>query len=276
MRPSYLYNENPCTGKMATLFWYGPQAVRNFVTVIGEVWHVACELVPVHLISLQWRHNDHDSVSNHQPYDCLLNRLFRRRSKKTSKLRVTGLCVGNSPGPVNSPHKGPVTRKMFPFDDVIMFHWKRKSPLIHKLSVVSHIVQFAGHQHLFKPMKWFHLLFGSKIICRSIFNPGLCWVSTERSSAYAWYVPLFLTKHHSIFVSYNKCHNKSFRNICCKGIDKDPLSTLKPLTMFSEYQYRSLKTVMLRFIIFPMTSVGVPLYVTCWRTLEAKHYRTPS
>ena len=32
--------------------------------------------------------------------------------KKTSKLRVTGLCAGNSPGPVNSPHKGPVTRKM--------------------------------------------------------------------------------------------------------------------------------------------------------------------
>ena len=70
--------------------------------------------------SLHWRHNDHDGVSNHQPHGCLLNRLFRRRSKKTSKLRVTGLCVGNSPGPVNSPHKGPVTRKMFPFDDVIM------------------------------------------------------------------------------------------------------------------------------------------------------------
>ena len=71
-------------------------------------------------IPLQWRHNDHDSVSNHQPHGYLLNRLFRRRSKITSKLRVTGLCVGNSPGPVNSPHKGPVTRKMFPFDDVIM------------------------------------------------------------------------------------------------------------------------------------------------------------
>ena len=36
-------------------------------------------------------------VSNHQPHDCLLNRLFRCRSKKTSKLRVTGLCAGNSP-----------------------------------------------------------------------------------------------------------------------------------------------------------------------------------
>ena len=51
-----------------------------------------------YLQKLQWRHNGHDSVSNHQPYDCLLNRLFRRRSKKISKLRVTGLCSGNSPG----------------------------------------------------------------------------------------------------------------------------------------------------------------------------------
>ena len=80
--------------------------------------------------ALWWRHNDHDSVSNHQPHECLLKRLFRRRSKKTSKLRVTGLCVRNSPGPVNSPHKGPVTRKMFPFDDVIMERgpWKTWIP----------------------------------------------------------------------------------------------------------------------------------------------------
>ena len=47
--------------------------------------------------TLQWRHNGHDGVSNHQPDDCLLNRSFSRRSKKTSNLRVTGLCAGNSP-----------------------------------------------------------------------------------------------------------------------------------------------------------------------------------
>ena len=47
--------------------------------------------------TLQWRHNGRDGVSNHQPHDCLLNRLFRCRSKKTSKLRATGLCPGNSP-----------------------------------------------------------------------------------------------------------------------------------------------------------------------------------
>ena len=49
------------------------------------------------LMSLQWR----ASVSNHQPHDCLLNRLsclFRLESKKTLKLRAIGLCTGNSKG----------------------------------------------------------------------------------------------------------------------------------------------------------------------------------
>ena len=50
------------------------------------------------IITLRWRDNDHAGVSNSQPHGCLLNRLFRRKSKKTSKLRVTGLCAGNSPG----------------------------------------------------------------------------------------------------------------------------------------------------------------------------------
>ena len=49
-------------------------------------------------LSLRWRHNELDGVSDHQPHDCLLGRLFGHRSKKSSKLRVTGLCAGNSPG----------------------------------------------------------------------------------------------------------------------------------------------------------------------------------
>ena len=46
---------------------------------------------------LQWRHNRHDGVPNQHHHHCLLNRLFRRRSKKEPNLRVTGLCEGNSP-----------------------------------------------------------------------------------------------------------------------------------------------------------------------------------
>ena len=48
-------------------------------------------------VSLQWRHNEHDGVSNHPRHDSLRIRLFKRISKKTSNLRVTGLCEENSP-----------------------------------------------------------------------------------------------------------------------------------------------------------------------------------
>ena len=67
-----------------------------------------------HYNALQWRQNGPDSVSNHQPHDCLLNRLFRRRSKKTSKLRVTGLCCGEFTGDRWIPHtNGQLHRKCF-------------------------------------------------------------------------------------------------------------------------------------------------------------------
>ena len=69
--------------------------------------------------TLHWRYNERHSVSNHGPLDCLLNRMSRRRWKKIPKLRVTGLCDGIPPV-TGDPHKGPVTRKMFPLDDVIV------------------------------------------------------------------------------------------------------------------------------------------------------------
>ena len=77
--------------------WWAINVINTWCHVMLEPathWCVnaSCDL------PLQWRHNGRDSVSNHRPHDCLLNRLFRRRSRKTSKLRVTGLCAGNSPG----------------------------------------------------------------------------------------------------------------------------------------------------------------------------------
>ena len=57
-----------------------------FNTIVQTTWHV----------TLQWRHNEGDGVSNHRRLDCLLNRLIRHRSKKTSKIHVTGFCEGNS------------------------------------------------------------------------------------------------------------------------------------------------------------------------------------
>ena len=67
--------------------------IINFLSLITA--HVGHHKVIYN--SLQWRHNERNGVSNHQRHDCLLNRLFRLRSKKTSKVRITGLCEGNSP-----------------------------------------------------------------------------------------------------------------------------------------------------------------------------------
>ena len=86
--------------------------------------------------ALLWRHNERDGVSNHQRLNCLLNRLFRHKSKKTSQLRVTSLCEGNPPVAGGSPHNGPVTRKMFPFGDVFMD--------LEKIRVPTHMVE-GGH-----------------------------------------------------------------------------------------------------------------------------------
>ena len=71
--------------------------------IYNKYHYTLCCLCTNSFISLEWCHNGRDGVSNHQPHDCLLNRLFVRRSKKISKLRVTGLCAGKSPGTSELP-----------------------------------------------------------------------------------------------------------------------------------------------------------------------------
>ena len=80
---------------------------------------------------LQCRQNERNGVSHHQRLNCLLNRSFRRRSKKTPKnlnlilnLNLNSASLAFVRGihrtPVDSPRNGPVTQKMFPLDNVFM------------------------------------------------------------------------------------------------------------------------------------------------------------
>ena len=65
---------------------------------------------------LQWRHDgERDRVSIHRPLDCLFNRLFGGRSKKTPKLRVTGLCEENPTVTAEFPLQMTSDAKMFSF-----------------------------------------------------------------------------------------------------------------------------------------------------------------
>ena len=71
--------------------------------------------------TFQWRHNERNSVSNHQHLECLLNRLFRRRWMNYESPVSLAFGRGIHRWPVDSPHKGPLRgKRLMTFDDVIM------------------------------------------------------------------------------------------------------------------------------------------------------------
>ena len=73
------------------------RCLRFSLFMPSTLHRIISPICPTDVHALLWRHNGCDGFSNHKPRDCLLNRLFRRRSKITWKLRVTGLFAPNSP-----------------------------------------------------------------------------------------------------------------------------------------------------------------------------------
>ena len=88
--------------------------------------------------SLQWRHNERDGISNHQRLDCLLNRLFRRTLKKTSKLCVTGLCEGNSPVAGEFPAQRASNAENVP----ILWRLPVRTSVVHSQYDLSHYIHW--------------------------------------------------------------------------------------------------------------------------------------
>ena len=89
----------------------------------SRITHVVCIILGLYwiyifyVVSRDKFHCDDVKMS-----DCLLNRLFRRRSRKHLSSASLAFVRGIHRWPVNSPLKGPVTRKIFPLDDVIIMY----------------------------------------------------------------------------------------------------------------------------------------------------------
>ena len=90
----------------------------NIIQTGIYVW--SCREICLGLKSLRWRYNGRDGVSNHQPHDCLLNRYSDADKKNIKAPGHWPLCEEFTGDRRISRTKRPVTRKMFPFDDVIM------------------------------------------------------------------------------------------------------------------------------------------------------------
>ena len=73
--------------------------------------------------SLQWRHNERDGISNHRRLDCLLNHLIGADQRKYQNSASLAFVREIHRWTVNSLHKGPLTWKKFPFDDIIISDW---------------------------------------------------------------------------------------------------------------------------------------------------------
>ena len=88
------------------------QKINSYMSVVSNIkTSLWCRVLKPKwkqdMSSLQWCHNERHSVSNHQRLECFLNSSFRRRSTKTSKLRVPGLCQGNPPVTDGFPSQRP-------------------------------------------------------------------------------------------------------------------------------------------------------------------------
>ena len=109
---------------VSSLLWLGTTRVFPYPWGLLH-WHQgnhATDPVPVKQSrgTLQWRHNKRDGVSNHQLHDCLpaYSGADQRKHQSSASLAFVW-------SPVNSPYKWPVTRKVFPFDDVIVIRVNR-------------------------------------------------------------------------------------------------------------------------------------------------------
>ena len=82
------------------------------------VWHPPLGLLSIY--SLQWRHNQRDGVSNHHVMMVYLTVSSSTDQKKHQSSASSAFVWGIHGWLENSLHKGSITRKSFPFDDVIM------------------------------------------------------------------------------------------------------------------------------------------------------------
>ena len=99
--------------------------VGVWMSLVGSSLMGLCRF-SIYNISLYWAtvtvtSNDRHGVSNYRSIQCLFNTLFRLTTKKYQRSALLSLCEGNPPVSCGSHHKRPITRKLFPFDDVITF-----------------------------------------------------------------------------------------------------------------------------------------------------------
>ena len=126
--------------------------------------------------TLQLRHNGRNCISNHQPHECFYSTVYSDWSKKTSKLRITGLCAWNS------PVTGEFPAQMASNAENVSIWWRHHAcPANEKCRMASdHTAQAAGWGWGSSKFSLSHM---------AMFNPCPAELFREISSAlWNWYI----------------------------------------------------------------------------------------
>ena len=193
-------------------------------------------------------------------------------TKETSKLRVTGLCEGNSPVTGEFPAQRPVTRKMFSFDDVIMDAYTRDrsryKPIgLNELTDVSGVILNNSKKGF--PVRSFEMTF-SHFIRMPGLSPSV--YSSERFHHDRWPMrfPVTLTNCYFSKNSVNSIQTECVKRV--QGMYSLPMNflCLKHIDQHSKCQYSSIWFKMRPLIIswrcFPLNDTE------CYWKQELKYF----
>ena len=144
--------------------WTGQYLIKWYPTLLYIHTSLGLDELRTYLLhmllySLQWRHNGHDGDYSDAEEG--------EHQSSASLAFVRGI----HRSPVNSPHKWPVTRKMFPFDNFIMFLFKYRYQKLLEMVLLSCWVE-----SYLTTCNWNLII---------IFNPHIDWLVQEGRNSIA-------------------------------------------------------------------------------------------
>ena len=228
-----------------------PDDISKFLVCVGYVpWDTQRDtpLRPYERITLRWRHNGRDSVSNH--HSTVYSDADQRKHQSSTSLAFVR---GIHRGPVNSPHKWPVTRKMLPFDDVIMMHHQLTANIrdndLDILRVQSINVCFSI-MDTYRPTRHGPLVMATNLLCQDLNT----WVTTRCTSSHG-----------------GRYDDINIYNVITKSVEEDKCHHLIILAfrIFQSFKYRIWPMICSSLIVFTICEYIVQ---TCFINDKFTHF----
>ena len=136
-------------------------------------------------------------------YSTVYSDTDQRKHQSSASLAIVR---GIHRGPMNSPHKWPVTRKMFPFDDVIIFLWRHH---VFGIMNITPNAPYSVHLAEYTPrsLQWFiiRMIMSSR---KNVGRPILTLAFCVAGAVYYWWQGTLPFSNELIYCSTQHDHER--------------------------------------------------------------------